>query len=115
MSGFTAPFGATYLVADGMGGDWGGAEASRLVVDAVRRHLQTASPSLSIAEALTLPLQLANLEVLEKSKSSDADFSGMGSTVALALLSPPSSVDGSMELTTAHVGDSRIYLARHGA
>jgi serine/threonine protein phosphatase PrpC len=112
MTGFTSPFGAIYLIADGMGGHRGGAEASRLVVEAFSRHLLAAPASAPAHDALTLAIRLTNIEVLEKSKSSNPDFQGMGSTVVVALLSRNG---GGLQLTTAHVGDSRIYLEREGA
>jgi serine/threonine protein phosphatase PrpC len=111
MTGFTSPFGAVYLIADGMGGHRGGAEASRLVVEAFSRHLQAAPASTPVRDALTLALRLANIEVLEKSKSGNPDLEGMGSTVAVALFAPAA---GGLDMITAHVGDSRIYLQRRG-
>jgi PPM family protein phosphatase len=112
MTGFSSPFGAVYLIADGMGGHRGGAEASRLVVEAFSRHLLAAPASAPARDALTLAIRLTNIEVLEKSKSGNPDFQGMGSTVVVALLSRNG---GGLQLTTAHVGDSRIYLERDGA
>jgi serine/threonine protein phosphatase PrpC len=109
MSGFSSPFGAVYLVADGMGGHRGGAEASRMVVEAFSRHLLAAPESSPVQDALTLAVRLANIEVLEKGKSGNPDFEGMGSTVAIALIREG---NGRLELITAHIGDSRIYLQR---
>jgi serine/threonine protein phosphatase PrpC len=111
MTGFTSPFGAVYLIADGMGGHRGGAEASRLVVEAFSRHLEAAPASTPVRDALTLALRLANIEVLEKSKSGNPELEGMGSTVAVALFAPAA---GGLDMITAHVGDSRIYLERRG-
>jgi len=110
MSGFNSPFGAVYLVADGMGGHKGGAEASRMVADAFSRHLMNAPASSPPQDALTLAVRLANLEVLEKGRSGNPEFEGMGSTVVIALIQQSSI---GMELITAHVGDSRIYLRRN--
>ena len=110
MSGFNSPFGAVYLVADGMGGHKGGAEASRMVAEAFSRHLMNAPASSPPQDALTLAVRLANLEILEKGRSGNPEFEGMGSTVVIALIQETSN---GMELTTAHVGDSRIYLRRN--
>lgn len=110
MTGFSSPFGAVYLVADGMGGHKGGAEASRMVADAFSRHLMASPASSPPQDALTLAVRLANLEVLEKGRSGNPEFDGMGSTVVIALVQETSN---GMELITAHVGDSRIYLRRN--
>jgi serine/threonine protein phosphatase PrpC len=111
MSAFLSPFGAVYLIADGMGGYQGGAEAAHLVAEAVNRHLLAAPRSLPPQDAITLAVRLANVEILEKSKSGSPDFAGMGSTVVLALVQE---TGRSLELTTAHIGDSRAYLYRDG-
>ncbi len=110
MTGFNSPFGAVYLVADGMGGHRGGAEASRMVTEAFSRHLLAAPPSSPPQDALTLAVRLTNLEVMEKGRSGNPEFEGMGSTVVVALLRD---TPNGMELTTAHVGDSRVYLRRN--
>lgn len=109
MTGFNSPFGAVYLVADGMGGHKGGAEASRMVAESFSRHLMASPASSPPQDALTLAVRLANLEVLEKGRSGNPEFEGMGSTVVIALVQETSN---GMELITAHVGDSRIYLRR---
>ena len=110
MTGFNSPFGAVYMVADGMGGHRGGAEASRMVTEAFSRHLLAAPASSPPQDALTLALRLTNLEVMEKGRSGNPEFEGMGSTVVIALLHD---TPNGMELTTAHVGDSRVYLRRN--
>jgi serine/threonine protein phosphatase PrpC len=112
MTGFSSPFGAVYLIADGMGGHRGGAEASRMVAEAFSRHLLAAPPSSPARDAVTLAVRLTNIEILEKGKSGSPDFEGMGSTVVIALISKNG---GRMELTTAHIGDSRAYLQRNGS
>ncbi len=111
MTGFSSPFGAVYLIADGMGGHHGGAEASRMVAEGFSRHLLDAPASSPLRDAITLAVRLTNIEILEKGKSGNAELEGMGSTVAIALLRKGES---GLELTTAHVGDSRIYLHRGG-
>jgi len=111
MTAFSSPFGTAYLVADGMGGHRGGAEASRMVAQSFTRHLLAVPPSSPIRDAITLAARLTNIELLEKGKSGAPEFEGMGSTVAVALLRQNGD---QVELTTAHVGDSRIYLERNG-
>jgi serine/threonine protein phosphatase PrpC len=111
MTGFSSPFGAVYLIADGMGGHRGGAEASRMVVEAFQRHLLAAPASTPPQDAVTLAVRLANVEVLEKSKSGNSELAGMGSTVVIALVRQS---DAGLELMTAHVGDSRAYMQRGG-
>ena len=112
MTGFSSPFGAVYLIADGMGGHHGGAEASRMVAEGFNRHLLAAPASSPPRDAVTLAVRLANVEILEKGKSGNADFEGMGSTVVIAMVRQNGS---QLELTTAHVGDSRVYLQRNGS
>jgi serine/threonine protein phosphatase PrpC len=112
MTGFSSPFGAVYLIADGMGGHHGGAEASRMVAEGFNRHLLAAPASSPPRDAVTLAVRLANVEILEKGKSGNADFEGMGSTVVIAVVRQNGN---QLELTTAHVGDSRVYLQRNGS
>jgi PPM family protein phosphatase len=109
MTGFSSPFGAAYVVADGMGGYQGGADASRMVVDGFTRHLLAAPPTSPLRDAITLAVRLSNLEVIEKARSGDPAFAGMGSTIVVAVVRK--SADR-LELTTANVGDSRAYLQR---
>jgi len=111
MTGFSSPFGAVYLIADGMGGHRGGAEASRMVAEGFSRHLLAAPATSPMRDAVTLAVRLTNVEILEKGKSGSPEFEGMGSTVVIALMHRN---ENGLELTTAHVGDSRIYLYRDG-
>ena len=110
MTGISSPFGSVYLIADGMGGHRGGAEASRRVVESFGRHLMAIPRSSPAQDALDMAVRLANLDVMELGKSGNPDYAGMGSTVAIALVR---NGDSGMELITAHVGDSRIYLHRN--
>ena len=111
MTAFSSAFGAVYLIADGMGGHHGGAEASRMAAEEFNRHLLAAPASAPARDAVTLAIRLANIEILEKGKSGNPDFEGMGSTVVIALVRQNGS---HLELTTAHIGDSRVYLHRDG-
>ena len=80
-----------------------------MVAEAVSRQLMDAPASSPPQDALTLAVRLANLEILEKGRSGNPEFEGMGSTVVIALIQE---TNNGMELITAHVGDSRIYLRR---
>lgn len=110
MTGFMSPFGAVYLVADGMGGHKGGAEASRMIADGFRGHLLQVPAATPPGEALAFAARATNLDLIEVSRSGDPSLAGMGSTIAVALIRK---VNGQFEVVTAHVGDSRVY--RHHA
>jgi protein phosphatase len=91
-----------FAVADGMGGARGGEVASSLAAEAVRADEADGSAK----ERVVALVQRANRSIYERS-SSDADVSGMGTTITLALVE-----DG--HVTFAHVGDSRAYVLREG-
>jgi protein phosphatase len=113
MSAFSTPLGMVYVVADGMGGYRGGAEASRRVVEGFQRHLNGTgfTESINLKEQFQRAAQQTNAEILAESSSGDPTVEGMGSTVVLALLR---STPGGMQMLTAHIGDSRGYLLREG-
>jgi protein phosphatase len=113
MSAFVSPFGAIYMVADGMGGHKGGAVAAQMVVDGFERHLTGLLPnSMSCEQALTLAARQTNAELFQRGTSGDPSLAGMGSTLAVASIRD---LGGTLELITANVGDSRVYLQRNGA
>jgi len=93
------------IVADGIGGHQAGEVAAQLTIDTIAQRL------LSYQGGDPLPdIQTAIIEagrVVSAAANTEDEQSGMGSTVALAM------VIGS-RLYTAHVGDSRIYLLRGG-
>lgn len=106
-----------YIVADGMGGHQGGAEASRHTCEAIQEYVrgrmdqirelfEDGSPSnrRQILRVLSEAIRSANDRIVERSES-EAELAGMGSTVVLALL-------GGDRAFLAHVGDSRAYLLR---
>ena len=113
MSAFSTPLGMVYVVADGMGGYRGGAEASRRVVEGFQRHLNGSgfTDSINLREPFQRAAQQTNAEILAESSSGDPTVEGMGSTVVLALLR---ATPGGMQMLTAHIGDSRGYLLREG-
>lgn len=102
-----------FVVSDGMGGRVAGELASKIVVEVLPdfllkrldnlEALDTADAKCVVIEAIS---ELSDLIHRESSKR--PDFAGMGATVVLAVLRPPSAV-------FAHVGDSRAYLLRDGA
>jgi len=104
-------------VADGMGGHQAGEVASRLVITSVQEFLRdghrldadrTLSPDLSpTARRLLSGIDWSN-RVVYRTAGTQADYRGMGSTVAAVYL-------GDDTLVAANVGDSPIYLVRNGA
>jgi protein phosphatase len=112
MTGFTSPYGSVYIVADGMGGHRGGAEASRTVVESYRRWLSSPGNGSQLADALQSATAATNADIFRRGQSGDPAVAGMGSTVVLAVVR--TSPEGS-ELTVGHVGDSRAYLLRRGS
>jgi serine/threonine protein phosphatase PrpC len=107
-----------FVVCDGMGGQAAGEVASKMGVDILldyfRHHVpvpeihslngRNASPG---ATSLADAIQLANKTIFKAGQEQNARH-GMGSTIVAAL------VRGNA-LAIGHVGDSRIYLVRHGA
>jgi serine/threonine protein phosphatase PrpC len=108
-----------FLVCDGMGGHKAGEVASKLAVEAIAGFLRRSAedpemtwpygydPALPHdSNRLSTAIKLANRVVFRKSVSED-DYTGMGTTVAAAMVARPL-------LTYAHVGDSRIYRIQSG-
>ena len=88
-----------FAVADGMGGARGGEIASRVAATALGEAVD------GTGEARVVALvQKANRQVFERARE-DADASGMGTTITVALVE-----DGVVAI--GHVGDSRAYLIR---
>ncbi|HET9283684.1 MAG TPA: Stp1/IreP family PP2C-type Ser/Thr phosphatase, partial [Candidatus Angelobacter sp.] len=115
--GFDSRYGI-FVVCDGMGGQAAGEVASKMGVDILldyfRKETPTVSNPLSITGAdssgsrrLANAIQLANQTIFKAGQDQNG-HGGMGSTIVAALVHGNS-------LTIAHVGDSRIYLIRHGA
>ena len=107
------------IVADGMGGHAAGEVASRLAIDAVASFIRRTSEDqehswpygidsgLSFnANRLRTAVHLANRRVFREAENHD-DYTGMGTTIVAALVA-----DGNVSI--AHVGDSRMYLATNG-
>ena len=88
-----------FAVADGMGGARGGEIASRLAATALGETVAGSGE-----ERIVALIQKANQQVYERARE-DADASGMGTTITVALVE-----DGVVAI--GHVGDSRGYLIR---
>src|SRR5580698_109950 len=94
-----------FLLADGMGGARGGAEASRIAVETVAEILGK-SPHRDAA-ALIGAVEEANQRVLQEA-TRDPRFEGMGTTLVAALETREN------DLAIASVGDSRAYVFEDG-
>jgi serine/threonine protein phosphatase PrpC len=93
-----------FAVADGMGGAQAGEVASRLAAAAFREFHE--ADELDPEERVATIIQEANRRIYERARS-DAQASGMGTTITAALVSGDSVAIG-------HVGDSRAYRLRGG-
>lgn len=107
-----------YVVCDGMGGENAGEVASTLAVNTIQAYMadtvrHTDLPFIGPYDATVSPMtnrlasaiRLANQTIHQESWTR-LDCAGMGTTVVAAYLS-------SEILSIAHVGDSRLYLARN--
>jgi protein phosphatase len=94
-----------FMVADGMGGALAGELASRMCAEAFAELDLIQHQG---EEALRATIGVANKRIWERSRT-DAETSGMGTTVTAALVG-----EGGV-VSFAHVGDSRAYLLRDGA
>jgi serine/threonine protein phosphatase PrpC len=93
-----------FAVADGMGGAQAGEVASRLAAAAFREFHE--ADELDPEERLVAIIQEANRRIFERARS-DAEASGMGTTITAALVSGSG-------VAVGHVGDSRAYRLREG-
>src|SRR5215470_18925143 len=107
-----------FVVCDGMGGQAAGEVASKMGVDILLDYFRNESPAAEAqctneqggsagARSLASAIQLANRTIFQAGQEQNGR-SGMGSTIVAAL------VQGNA-LAIGHVGDSRIYLVRHGS
>ncbi len=97
--------GLTWVVCDGMGGVAGGELAAQLVIDAMRRDLETLAPR-PLETALRGAIQEANRIIVLRRQNQA--FAQMGTTIVAAMFNGP-------EVVVGHVGDSRAYLVRDQA
>lgn len=101
-----APGTVAAVVADGMGGMVGGAEASRVAVEAFGAALARYAPSEAPADVLHRALTAAGSAVVQAARQQGASGE-MGTTFVAVLVE-----NGT--LTWRTVGDSRLYLFRGG-
>ena len=108
-----------YIVADGMGGHAAGEVASAKATEVVKQHITANKQVLkelsqnatqqnrsNAAALVELAVQRACAEIYKQAVA-DATKRGMGTTLVCLVLSGNKGVIG-------HVGDSRVYLVRHG-
>ncbi len=98
-------FGFLGIVCDGMGGGKGGKLAAQIALDVIQEDLRGSASEDSV-NAVYNAIQKANFEVF-RTGLNDKDLKGMGTTVALVLISENGA-------HVAHVGDSRVYQIRNG-
>ena len=96
--------GGVFVVADGMGGHNAGEVASGLAVESIRTFV--ADEDRPSADGLEEAVRVANRHILDTA-ARRPECSGMGTTVAVALVTPTGAILSS-------VGDSRIYRMRAG-
>jgi protein phosphatase len=116
----TRPDIGLYMVADGMGGHVAGEVASRVAVEATEAFIEETAgadknrtwpfpfdPRLSLeANRLKAAFRLANRRIAAAIADSQ-DLRGMATTASAILT-------GAEHACVAHVGDSRVYVLRHG-
>lgn len=98
--------GVLLAVADGVGGNAGGSEASQMTVRGVLSDYYATPETWGVSVALDKILTALNRWLIAQA-SSHHEMSGMATTLSLLVLR-------GKHYTSAHVGDSRIYLLRNG-
>jgi protein phosphatase len=101
-----------FIVADGMGGEFAGALASRIVIATlptlVAQAFATRPPSSKHQARRRMKAAIATLSrQLREQTQNEPGLDGMGSTVVCALVRGAAAVVG-------HMGDSRVYRLRGG-
>jgi serine/threonine protein phosphatase PrpC len=97
--------GAIAAVADGVGGLSSGEIASRMAVDTAINVFKTAAKEAKPSQILEQIFREANLDIYNFGL--EAEQRRMGTTLSVCILRHK-------EVTTGHVGDSRVYLIRNG-
>jgi len=98
-----------FIVADGMGGQLAGEQASQMAVDIIPTRLKvrlgsTPNGDKAIAEVIRLSVLDANQQIIDLA-ARRTEFQSMGTTMVLALVQGKS-------VFVAGIGDSRAYHAR---
>lgn len=91
-----------YIVADGMGGHNAGEVASKYAVTEILEKVKNINFDNDISTELIKCVKSANEKIYNESKTNE-EFSGMGTTVTLALVFKD-------KLYVAHVGDSSCFV-----
>ena len=105
-SGANSKWEGLFLVADGVGGQEGGADAAKLAVETARQvFFEIRQDGAVVQDALKTALERANQTVFEESQR--REVRRMGATFVAAAIEQG-------QLFIAHVGDARAYLTRQG-
>lgn len=96
--------GALLMVADGVSGGAGGAEAASMTVRTVSADYYATPETWTVAQSLETVLQAANRWVLSQALA-HREMSGMATTLSMLVLR-------GQRYVLAHVGDTRIYRLR---
>jgi serine/threonine protein phosphatase PrpC len=102
-----APLHVLVAVADGVGGEEGGEIASQTAIDVTLKTYRESPAAWSAPKRLYRAVQQANIEIHDRALVV-TELRRMATTLTAIV------VEGGM-LYAAHVGDSRLYLARGGA
>jgi protein phosphatase len=95
-----------YIVADGMGGYFGGEIASRLAVEVLSACIQNSE---EVDRSILMDgFSLANQTIFETSKNKEKKL--MGTTASLLYIEPDQTIGW-----IGHIGDSRIYRMRESS
>ncbi|HYU35060.1 MAG TPA: protein phosphatase 2C domain-containing protein, partial [Thermoanaerobaculia bacterium] len=107
ISRFRCPAGEVFVVADGVGGYQGGAEAAEIVINGLESHLSELPAGTPVADALREAARRTSADVHRRAQSGDPATANMGATGVLVLIAGHLAYVG-------HAGDSRAYLLRGG-
>ena len=98
--------GALIAVADGVSGNAGGGEASEMTIRTVSADYYATPDTWEPLASLDKVLTAANRWLISQANA-NRDMAGMATTLSILLLR-------GQRYYSAHVGDTRIYLLRHG-
>ncbi len=93
------------VIADGIGGPTGGAEASRIAVDSVQQYF-TLILTTNVPKAIAGAMEAAH-NAIRRAQSTAPERAGMKSTLTIAVIADD-------RLYVGSIGDSRLYLMREG-